>query len=149
MLAGLALVLAFVQSHAASGDVDLSFDPGSSINGDVFTMALQSDGRVLIGGAFTTVTGAMRSGIARLNTDGSVDESFLHGMAGVTHQGIGPMVNNIAVQNDGKILIDGSFDSVNGVPQTNFTRLNPDGSLDDSFQVSGVAPTGPIRLLPD
>ena len=151
LVTGLSLLLTIAQSHGALGDVDLSFDSGSSINGPIIAIALQSDGRVLIGGCFTTVHGAMRSSIARLNADGSVDETFLHGLAGVTihPSDLGQWVDNIAVQNDGKILIDGSFDSVNGAPRHNLVRLSPDGSLDHSFQVSGVTPSGPIRVQPD
>src|ERR1017187_7271053 len=107
LVTGLSLLLTIAQSHGALGDVDLSFDSGSSINGPIIAIALQSDGRVLIGGCFTTVHGAMRSSIARLNADGSVDETFLHGLAGVTihPSDLGQWVDNIAVQNDGKILI--------------------------------------------
>ena len=51
---------------AAPGDVDLSFDPGSGVNGSVTALAVQSDGKVIIGGSFSTVKGLARRGIARL-----------------------------------------------------------------------------------
>jgi uncharacterized delta-60 repeat protein len=140
------------QTRGAAGDVDLSFNPGSSINGSVWAIVLQNDGRILIGGNFTTVGGAMRGGIARLNADGSLDETFLHGMAGVVNETVlEASVGNIVVQTDGKILIDGYFTSVNGVARTNIARLNPDGSLDASFQFSVNATdwVGPLRLQPD
>src|SRR3989442_13493134 len=63
-------------SSAAPGDVDLSFDPGSGVNGAVSAFAVQPDGKVIIGGWFTTVKGLVRRGIARLNVDGSGDSSF-------------------------------------------------------------------------
>src|SRR3954471_21357289 len=62
--------------HAAAGDVDLSFDPGSGVNDVVKAMALQSDGKLIIGGKFTTVRGLVRQNIARLNPDGSGDVTF-------------------------------------------------------------------------
>src|SRR6185503_17925654 len=63
-------------SRGAAGDVDLSFDPGSGVNGPVNSVAVQPDGKVVIGGAFTTVKGLKRFKIARLNADGSGDGSF-------------------------------------------------------------------------
>jgi hypothetical protein len=58
------------------GQLDLSFTPGSGINGSIHSVAAEPDGSVLIGGAFTTVRGAYRSHIARLQADGSADVTF-------------------------------------------------------------------------
>src|ERR1035438_1468310 len=98
-LAGvLLLAVTSFRTYAAPGDVDLSFDPGSDVNGEVVAIAAQNDGKILIGGTFTTIHGAMRSGIARLNADGSVDDSFLNGMAGAINTDLDLWVNKIAVQ---------------------------------------------------
>src|SRR5687768_4928322 len=67
-------------SSAAPGDVDLSFDPGSGVNGSVLATAVQPDGKVIIGGSFSTVKGLVRRGLARLNVDGSSDSTFNPGM---------------------------------------------------------------------
>ena len=45
-------------------------------NGFVSALALQHDGKVLLGGSFTTVNGQLRNRIARLNADGSLDATF-------------------------------------------------------------------------
>ena len=68
LVGSLLLQLSTVCFHArgAAGDVDLSFDPGSRVNDAVSALALQPDGKLLIVGR----------GIARLNTDGSVDSNF-------------------------------------------------------------------------
>jgi len=61
----------------SGGALDLSFSP--SVSGGapaVYTLALQGDGRILVGGSFTSVSGTARTNIARLNTDGSLDTSF-------------------------------------------------------------------------
>src|SRR5687768_14097925 len=65
---------------SAPGDVDLSFDAGSHVDGVVHCVVAQPDGKVLIGGAFRTVRGGMRSCVARLNGDGTVDSSFNAGL---------------------------------------------------------------------
>jgi uncharacterized delta-60 repeat protein len=145
LLAGLLLAVAPPQSYAASGDLDLSFDPGSTVNGTVEAVVVQPDGKVLIGGDFTTVHGAMRSWVARLNSDGSTDPAFLLGLALVGNAYSTPVVNCLALQDDGKILIGGSFISTNGAGRTNIARLNPDGSVDDSF-VAQVAGPGVYAL---
>lgn len=112
-----------LQSRGAAGDVDLSFDPGSGVNGQVTTLVQQSDGKVLIGGWFTTVKGLARHGIARLNADGSGDSSFA---AGFNTAFYGPPTV-LALQPDGKVLV-GHMGGMH--------RLHSDGSLDNTFSIS-------------
>src|SRR5439155_263531 len=124
-----------LRSHAdiKGGDVDLTFVPGPLSGGIppiyVSSMAVQSDGKLLIGGNFSRE-------IARLNRDGSVDTNFLNGLAGAND-----VVNAVAARPDGKILIGGYFDSVNGTPRNKIALLNTNGSLDAVFQngMNGVA----------
>src|SRR5207245_652587 len=56
--------------------LDVGFDPGAGADGTLYALALQSDGKVLIGGSFTNINGIRRNGIARLNEDGSLDPQF-------------------------------------------------------------------------
>ena len=51
----------------SDGSLDTTFDPGSGPTDRVYALAVQEDGKVLIGGAFNTVSGAARNHIARLN----------------------------------------------------------------------------------
>ena len=135
---GLASVL-----HAAPGDVDLTFDAGSRVNGTVYSVATQADGKVIIGGSFTTVRGAARNRIARLNADGTVDDTF-HPGKGAGAPGSGnPDVHSVAVQSDGKVLVGGYFTVINGTSRNGVARLNADGSLDEMFNPS----TGPDDLV--
>jgi uncharacterized delta-60 repeat protein len=115
------------------------FDPTA-----ILTMALQADGKVLIGGNFTLVKGASRNGIARLNADGTLDPTFNPG------SGAGPAenarVNGILVQPDGQILIGGWFATFNGTLRNGIARLNADGSLDGSFN-PGTGADGVVRAI--
>jgi hypothetical protein len=71
--------LLFVSNtYAQPGSVDLSFNAGSSVDFEVFQVALQSNGKIIIGGGFATPS----PGLARLNADGSPDTTF-NGGAGV------------------------------------------------------------------
>src|SRR5207302_5339943 len=112
------------------GSLNTSFDPGSGASGTfdfVQSIALQVDGKMVIGGQFTSFTGTAIQNVARLNADGSIDPSF--------NPGTGPnfSVNALAVQSDGKIVIGGGFSNVNGTARQGIARLNADGSLDTSF----------------
>ena len=116
----------------STGAVDTTFPAsGTGINtsgGQVHTLAVQSDGKIVIGGGFTTYQSTARGNIARLNTNGSLDTTFL--AAGVGTDG---MINSLAVQSDGKVLIGGDFATYTGVVRYRIARVNTDGSLDTSF----------------
>ena len=133
---GLALFLLW-SGLAPAQSIDPTFDPGSGVSGFVFSVAAQADGKVLIGGLFTSYNGTARSRIARLNADGSLDTGF--------NPGSGPnsSVFSVAVQADGKILISGFFTQYNGTDRSYIARLNADGSLDTSFNPG----SGPDRSV--
>ncbi len=115
------------------GTLDPTFDPGTGTTSNVRTVDLQPDGKVLIGGSFTTFNGISRRGVARLNSDGSVDSSFA---ANVNVGGVAPTVYSLMMQSDGKIVISGNFTNVNSVGRNNIARVNSDGSLDNTFNAS-------------
>jgi len=111
----------------ADGSLDFTFNPGLGVNDDVFEGVIQTDGKIIIGGRFSSYNGVARSRIARLNIDGSIDQTF--------NPSTGPnnTVQNIQLQNDGKIIIGGNFTSYNGTARSGIVRLNTDGSLDFTF----------------
>ena len=107
----------------ASGTWTAAYNLGA--NDDVRALAVQADGKILVGGDFTTLGGQRRSYLGRLNADGSLDNTF------------NPEANNsvldIALQSNGQIVIGGRFKNVNGVARYYIARLNQDGTLDASF----------------
>lgn len=119
----------------------------SAIFESVIAMALQPDGKLIIGGKFTAVLGTARSNIARLNADGSLDSSF------------NPNANNwifcAAVQTDGKILIGGEFTTLEPgsasapVTRNRIARLHPDGSIDTSFNPNANDRVMCLAVQPD
>ncbi len=125
------------------GTLDTTFlASGSGANGDVSALALQSDGKILIGGIFTNVNGTARNRIARLNTDGTLDTGFL-----AVGSGADSAVRKIAIQADGKILIGGTFTSIDGTTRNRIARLNTNGTVDNSFLASGTGANGPVWTL--
>lgn len=111
----------------ADGSLDQSFDPGAGANLTLQTIVLQTDGKILIGGDFTSFNGVARNRLARLNADGNLDASFNPGT------GANNSVRAFAVLSDGKILVGGLFTDFNGAPRESIVRLNQDGSLDAAF----------------
>ena len=116
------------------GAPDPTFATGDAANGAAYAVALQGDGQVLLGGSFSTFRDASRNCIARVNGDGSLD-SFNPGLAIADDNGTSPTVRALAVQANGKILAAGAFTVANQGADGGVIRLNPDGSLDASFDV--------------
>ena len=88
----------------------------STVGSFVIATAVQPDGKILIGGSFTSVLGVPRNNIARLNTDGTLDTAF--------NPNANDDVYSIAVQADGKILAGGDFTSIGGQTRNRIARLD-------------------------
>jgi uncharacterized delta-60 repeat protein len=126
----------------AGGAIDPTFSVTPSAGSLFYGIALQPDGKILVTGNFSTVNGVSRPGVARLNSDGSTDSSFNALLGG------SPLVNDVVVQTDGKIVIGGAFSGIQGFNRSNFVRLDSSGVLDQSFNPS-VGSIGGIWLTPD
>ena len=119
LLTAVACWLAAPCARAQQNTVDPVFGgAGLGLSGNVFAVARQPDGKLVVAGA--------NAYLVRLNADGSTDTSF--------QVSIDFVVAAIALQPDGKILMAGNFRTVNGVPRVGVVRLNPDGSTDTSFE---------------
>jgi len=129
------------------GTVDNTFNIGSGFSGGpVQSIALQPDGKILVGGAFITYSGVTRNGIIRLNTGGTIDNTFNIG------GGFDFSVNTIALQPDGKILVGGDFGTYSGVTSSKIIRLNTGGTIDNTFNIGsgfGGSSVDTIALQPD
>ncbi len=114
----------------ADGTLDTEFNAGSGPNGPVYALARQPAGGALVGGAFTSFGSYMRPGIARVDWSGAIDAFF---DPVITYRGGAGEVYAMLVQSDGRILIGGFFDAVNGSPCNSLARLLPNGDLDPGF----------------
>ena len=122
-------------------------------NGSIFAVALQADGKILIGGRFSTIGETFRAGIARLHANGRIDQSFKVRALGDSPSSA---VYAIAVQPDGKIVIGGEFSSVNeldsggvNIPRNNIARINPNGTIDMSFNPGANGIVSSLSIQPD
>ena len=127
------------------GSLDTAFDPGALFSQSAYAyfstaaMMLQGDGKILLTGAIPIQNGPARSKIVRLNADGSLDGTFNFG----SDSEFQPF-NPVALQVDGKILVGGSFATVNGQTRTKIARLNPDGSLESTATFDAGSGIGTI-----
>lgn len=114
----------------ADGTIDPNFNStGSGANNTILAAALQTDGKILIGGSFTAYNGQTINRLARLNANGSLDTTFNPNAT------FNNSVLDIAVQTDGKILAAGRFSASTGQPlSSRIVRFNTDGTIDSSFQ---------------
>jgi uncharacterized delta-60 repeat protein len=128
-------------------DATFSATGGGPSAENVSTVAIRpSDGKIFVGGNFSTFGGEVRHNVALANIDGTADNTFA-GLGGVTDYS--PNIWAMAVQPDGKILITGLFNGLNGAPHYNVVRLNPDSTVDSSFQVDTGRSTRAVLLQPD
>jgi len=113
----------------SDGTIDTTFGIGTAINPnqyiDIDSIVLQTDGKMLLGGSFTTIVSAKKNHIVRLNSDGTLDQAF--------NPGDNSHVFSIATQPDGKILTGGGCESSENIESKCLVRFNSDGTLDTTF----------------
>ena len=145
---------------AAPGDLDPTFGNGGIVitnrrngngNGNnlyaAHAMAIQPDGKiVVVGEAFTNESDSWDFAVVRYNPDGSLDNSFGGGIVNTPIGNSQDIAHSVAIQTDGKIVVAGSTCSgVGTFGCTGFSfavvRYNPDGSLDTSFNGTGIVST--------
>jgi uncharacterized delta-60 repeat protein len=131
-------------AHAAAGDLDPTFGTGGKVTTDIGasddrgrSVAVQSDGKIVVAGTETVVLYNTDSALVRYNTDGSLDPTF--GTGGKVTTAVGPSDDtyiSLALQSDGKIVATGGMWNFSNSDMT-LVRYNTDGSLDPAFGSGG------------
>ncbi|MCU0390757.1 MAG: T9SS type A sorting domain-containing protein, partial [Thermoflexibacter sp.] len=123
----------FVSTGVISGNNRLN-------NATVNEVVLQADGKIIIAGDFTSYNGTNARKITRANPNGSIDNTFNIGSGfGETDE-----VRVVTLQSDGKLLVGGNLSNYNGTAINHIVRLNPNGSIDNTFNI-GTGFNNPIR----
>lgn len=122
------------RTNLARLNLDGSVDPSFGVSfGSTFlptsvnAIVVMPNNQLVIGGDFSSVNGVSRSGLARLDANGKLDPTFAPTLGWIAS------VSGITRQPDGKLIIVGRFDSVNGVPRQNAARLYEKGAVDATF----------------
>ena len=113
------------------GSIDVSFNTGLGFNSQIYGLALQADGKIIVGGNFTKFNGMSVNRIVRLLSDGTLDTSFNVGL------GADEIIETVLVLPDGKIVVGGRFSTFNGIAHNRLVRLDFNGSVDSGF-VTGL-----------
>jgi uncharacterized delta-60 repeat protein len=129
--------------RAQIAEADNSYITGTGFDNIVYASGLQADGKLIVGGYFTSYNGTTVNGIARLGTDGTIDPDFTTNIG----TGLNAGVLAIAIQSDDKILIGGLFSSFNGTTRYSIARLNADGTLDGTFNSTGTGLNGTVASI--
>lgn len=112
------------------GSLDPGFDAREGVTGLAFRLALEpTTGSVLVAGQFSAVAGEPRTSLARLHPDGTLDTAFNPQISGQP----GWFIAALVIQPDGRLVIGGNFDQVQGQPRNGLARLLADGTLDPTF----------------
>lgn len=109
------------------GTRDTTFNIGTGFNNNVDFITTDSSGKVYIGGAFTTYSGSNVSRFVRLNTDGTIDNTFNMGT------GFDNPVKAIDISADNKIYVGGQFFTYSGSSANGIVSLNMDGTINTTF----------------
>lgn len=112
------------------GNPDATFRPGKAANDKITCIALQSDGKMIVGGNFTEYNGKPLGYITRLNTAGKNDHTFKTGT------GANAPISNVLIQESGEIIVAGNFTDFNGVPTKGLIRLDKRGCQDTTFNIT-------------
>jgi uncharacterized delta-60 repeat protein len=107
---------------------DSSFAIGSGADELVYSILIQADGKILVGGDFTQIAGQTHPYLARLNSDGQIDPSFPGGTDGTVYRLVG--------QSDGKVLVGGYFSHLQGAAREGIGRIETNGAVDLSFDAA-------------
>lgn len=137
---------------APPGALDSTFNPGRGpnqvIGGDADAVLLQPNGKFLVGGRFNAVNLTKVAPIVRFNANGSLDTSFdASVIARPDLPSVAFAAAPLALLTNGQLIVGGTFDTTDGTHH-HLVRLNPDGSLDPSFNPTIVlnAPGEPAAI---
>ena len=125
----------------SNGMMDSSFDTGTGPAGDIYAIIIQPDGKILVGGTFSSFSSYPTPYLVRLDSSGKVDNSF--------DAGTGPddWVKCIVLQPDGRVVIGGNFATVNGTACSHIARLTSGGALDPAFNPAASTSDSIVALV--
>ena len=120
------------------GTLDTAFNPNA--NDDVYAIAVQTDGKIIIGGRFTMIGAQTRNHLARLDAATGAADSF--------NPNANDLVRCITLQADGKILAGGVFTSAGGQVRNRIVRLDPANGLADTWNANASSSVFSIAIAP-
>ena len=113
----------------------------STFSNRISALALQADGKILVGGNFGAVDGALRNGVARLTAGGTPDAGFAPSSL------LNGAVLSLALQPNGRVLLGGNFTSAGASASLNYVARVLGNGQDDASFANTAAPNNQVRAL--
>ncbi|GHE12113.1 InlB B-repeat-containing protein [Klenkia taihuensis] len=123
-----------------TGALDTTFTTGSGFDGSAFYPAIDSTGRIVVAGDFTTYGGAPARQVARLSSTGALDTTF------TTGSGVDDDIYDLAIDSTDEVLVGGRFTTYDGVPTPHLARLTTTGALDTTLR-TGTGPDAGVNVV--
>ncbi|MFY8005017.1 MAG: delta-60 repeat domain-containing protein, partial [Chitinophagaceae bacterium] len=132
----------------ADGTNDMSFSIAGTFNGAINSIAELTDGSLLVGGSFNEYNGNPVSGLLKFDANGTLVSNFNASLKIIIGD-FTSIVNDILVMPNGKIVIGGWFNSVNGIRANNIAMINSNGSTDMEFNQFETLPPSIFKVVKD
>ena len=129
----------------SNGTLDTTFAPVRLNDNYPTVVKALPNGQIIVGGGFNRLNGFAKSKLAKINTNGSLDTAFNPTFGAPSN----PVVVDINVRGDGKILVGGYFETINGVAKNNLAQLNQDGTVAPNFTANASTTVNAIEKLSD
>ena len=127
------------------GSLDMSFNTniGTGISGNyqLNKVVIQTDNKIILGGQFPTFNGVLKNSIVRLNSDGTIDNTFNTGTGFTVYSPVSlsfvpGQIRDIKLKTNGQIIVSGSWSRLNNIPiNSGLIQFNSSGSLDSSYNI--------------
>jgi hypothetical protein len=101
------------------GLIDTSLSIGAGANNTVEALAVQEDGKIVVGGLFTQFAGVTHNRLVRLLPEGTVDPAFAIGV------GANNNVRALLARSDDWVVVGGDFTQINELDRPRLARLQP------------------------
>ena len=124
-----------------NGKLDTLFNSGNGFSHRVVDLQELKDKRIIVAGDFNFYNGSRLNNIAILHSNGKVDSNFISPSSTVGY------INGITISKNDKIYVFGSFSSYNGLQQKYLVRINTNGSVDDSFKLTGTGLNNTVHTV--
>lgn len=121
----------YITKYNVDGIEDISFknNIGEGFDGNVFSIAVNADNKIVVGGDFDNFNGVTHKGLVMLKEDGREESDFNKNLG----SGFDSYIIAVETQSNGKILVLGTFSSFNSKERKGMIRLNADGTEDITF----------------
>ena len=126
----------------SDGSLDTGFYSTPGFDNTVYSIALQSDGKIVVGGQFENYDTVQSYKLIRLTSAGFYDASF------PVDTGFDGVVYSVVLDSDNNVYVGGNFSSYRSSPISNgLVRILNDSTLDTTIFLTGTGVVGTVYFM--